>query len=205
MYLAVDNKPWGIISVADFIKENSVHAIKSLNKLGIKTAMVIGDNSKTANAIAKQVGIESVLSEVFPEAKSNKIKDLQNNGNIVAMVGDGINDAPALAQADIGIAIGNGTDIAIESADIILVKNDLLDVLTAIELSKATIFNIKMNLFWAFCYNILGIPFACGIIYLFGGPLLNPMIAAAAMSLSSISVVLNALRLNRFKAINKNL
>ena len=200
MYIAINDSLEGIIAVADIVKSSSVEAIKSLHNMGIKVAMITGDNKKTADAIAKQVGIDIVLSEVLPEDKSNEIKKFQEKNKKVTMVGDGINDAPALAQADVGIAIGSGTDVAMESADIVLIKSDLMDVITAIKLSKATIRNIKQNLGWAFGYNILGIPVAMGVLHIFGGPLLNPMIAAAAMSLSSVSVITNALRLKRFKA-----
>ena len=200
MFIATEGKVLGIIAVADVVKASSLEAIKSLHDMGINVAMITGDNRKTAEAIGKQVGIDIVLAEVLPEDKANEVAKLQAEGKVVAMVGDGINDAPALAKADVGIAIGSGTDVAIESADIVLMRSDLKDVITALKLSKATIKNIKENLGWAFGYNILGIPVAMGVLHIFGGPLLNPMIAAAAMSFSSVSVLLNALRLKNFKA-----
>jgi Cu+-exporting ATPase len=199
MYVAKDGEAIGIIAVADTIKESSRKAIERLHQMGLYVAMITGDNARTAQAIAKQVGIDEVISDVLPEDKAAKVAGLQAKGQKVAMVGDGINDAPALAQADVGIAIGSGTDVAIESADIVLMRSDLMDVPSAIELSRATIKNIKENLFWAFAYNVLGIPVAMGVLHLFGGPLLNPMIAGAAMSFSSVSVLLNALRLKRFQ------
>ncbi|MEI0526578.1 copper-translocating P-type ATPase, partial [Brachyspira murdochii] len=217
MYVAYDNKLLGVIACADKLKKESIDAIRRLHKLGIKTAMITGDNKNTANSVAKEAGIDIVFAEVLPEEKSKEVKKLQDEGNIAAMVGDGINDAPALTQANVGIAIGSGTDVAIESADIVLVKSNTNDVVTAIELSKATMRDIKQNLFWAFCYNVIGIPIAAGVLHVFREPLiassigdflvaimgkellLNPIFSALAMSLSSVSVVANALRLNFFK------
>lgn len=195
LYFAEGNKLLGIIAVADTVKPTSAEAIAKLQKMKIKVIMLTGDNKITAEAIHRQVGMDEVLAELLPEDKERTIRRLQEQGHKVAMVGDGINDAPALARADVGIAIGAGTDIAIESADIVLMKSDLLDVPKAISLSKAVMNNIKQNLFWAFFYNAIGIPVAAGVLYPHFGILLSPMIAAAAMSFSSVSVVTNALRL----------
>ena len=200
LYIGYNDAVRGLIVVADTVKESSARAIQTLHEMGIQVAMMTGDHERTAQAIAAEVGIDRVFSEVLPQDKANYVSKLQEEGYIVAMVGDGINDAPALAQAQVGIAIGTGTDVAIESADAVLMKSDLMDVPAMLKLSRATIRNIKENLFWAFAYNVIGIPFAMGVLHLFGGPLLNPMIAGAAMSFSSVSVVLNALRLKRWKA-----
>lgn len=199
MYCAADGVFIGLIAAADTIKKESLEAINELHKMGIKTLMLTGDNSRTAKAVAGELNIDSFVAEVLPEEKALHIKKLQEQGEVTAMAGDGINDAVALTQADVGIAVGQGTDVAIECADIVLIKDDLRDVCKAIRLSKATIRNIRQNLFWAFGYNTLGIPVAMGLLHIFGGPLLNPMIAAAAMSLSSVSVVSNALRLKTVK------
>jgi len=199
MILAQDKDIIGIIAVADTLKDYSKEAVEMLHKMGKKVAIITGDNKRVGLAIAKQVGIDRVLAEVLPQEKSAEIKKLQSEGNIVAMVGDGINDAPALAQADLGIALGSGTDVAMETGEIVLIKDDLRDVITAIDLSKYTLNKIKQNLFWAFFYNIVGIPIAAGILYPLTGWFLNPAVAAAAMAFSSVSVVLNALSMKFYK------
>ena len=197
--VSLDKEIIGLIAVADTLKENSKEAIERLNKMKLETIMLTGDNERVAKAIASQLGIKKVLAEVLPEHKENEIKKLKKQGKVVAMVGDGINDAPALAQADIGIAIGSGTDIALETGNIVLIKNDLRDIITSIDLSKYTVKKIKQNLFWAFFYNTAGIPIAAGILYPFTGFLLNPIIAGAAMALSSVSVVSNSLLMKTYK------
>ena len=199
LYFANDKRLLGIIAAADVIKPTSKQAVDQLKAKGITVVMLTGDNKRTAAAIQRQLGLDQVTAEVLPQDKEKVIRELQQSGRRVAMVGDGINDAPALARADVGIAIGAGTDVAIESADIVLVRSDLQDAVTALELSRATVRNIKQNLFWAFFYNILGIPLAAGVFYPFFGWTLSPMIGAAAMSLSSVFVVSNALRLRRFQ------
>ena len=199
MFVAVDGQLAGILAVADEMKSSSLSAVQELQSMGLEVIMLTGDREETAVAIAQKAGIQKVIAGVLPDGKAAAIKDLQEARKKLAMVGDGINDAPALVQADVGIAIGSGADVAIESADVVLMHSDLQDVVKAIKLSQATIRNIKENLFWAFAYNTLGIPIAMGLLHLFGGPLLNPMLAGLAMSLSSVSVVANALRLGRFK------
>ena len=199
MFVAVDNEPAGIIGVADPIKESTPRAIEMLHDAGLKVVMLTGDSKGTANAVARQIGIDEVHADVSPEDKNRVVRELQANGAIVAMAGDGINDAPALAQANVGIAMGTGTDVAMESAGVTLVRGDLLGVAKARELSQQTMRNIRQNLFFAFAYNTAGIPIAAGVLYPVFGLLLSPMIAAAAMSLSSVSVIGNALRLRRLK------
>jgi len=199
MFVALGESLLGIIAVADTVKPDSRAAIDELHKMGIRVAMVTGDNRHTAEAIGCAMGLDEVFSEVLPDQKAGIVSLLKDQGRFVAMVGDGINDAPALASADVGIAIGTGTDVAIASADIVLMRSTLMDVPAAVDLSKKTLRNIRQNLFWAFAYNVIGIPIAMGLLHLFGGPLLNPMIAGAAMSMSSVSVVTNALRLRGYR------
>ena len=199
MFMAVDNKLVGIVSVADAIKQDSAAAIARMQKLGLKVVLLTGDNAVTAQAVAKQVGVEEVIAEVLPQDKADKIASLQKSGERVAMVGDGINDAPALARSDVGFAIGTGTDVAIESSDITLMRGSLHSIVDAIEISKVTVTNIKQNLFGAFIYNAIGIPIAAGVLYPFTEMLLSPMIAGAAMAMSSLTVVSNANRLRLFK------
>ncbi len=199
LYLAAAGRPAGLVACADTIKPEARATVAELKRLGIESIMLTGDGRRAARAVAEEAGINRVEAEVLPGDKAAVVKKLQGEGRKVIMVGDGINDAPALAQADAGIAVGSGTDVAVEAADVVLTRNDLLDIPAAVSLSRRTMRIIRQNLFWAFCYNVLGIPIAAGLLTLFGGPQLNPIFAAAAMSLSSVSVVSNALRLKRFR------
>ena len=204
IYFAYDQKPFGVIAVADKVKKSSKDAVLELREMGIDVIMLTGDNEKTARAISSEVGIQKVVSNVYPADKEKQIRDLKQQGRCVAMVGDGVNDAPALARADVGIAIGAGTDIAIESANIVLMRSDLCDVPSAIRLGRATVRNIKQNLFWAFIYNVIGIPIAAGALYIPLSLKLSPMLAALAMSMSSVFVVSNALRLRLYNPNKKH-
>ena len=199
MVLCIDRKVAGVVAVADVVKPDAQKAIEKLHAMSKKVILMTGDNAKTAEAISRQVGIDTIRAEVLPEDKAEEIKRLQTQGYIVAMAGDGINDAPALVQADVGIALGSGTDVAVESGDIVLMKNSLMDVVRAMELSSYTIKKIKQNLFFAFFYNSAAIPIAAGVLYPFTGFLLNPMIAAAAMAMSSLSVLTNSLAMKRYR------
>ena len=199
MYVALDGQAAGIVAVADTVKEDSRAAIAAMKKMGLEVVMITGDNERTANAIARQVGVDRVLAEALPQDKAFNVHKLQLEGKKVAMVGDGINDAPALAQADIGLAIGTGTDVAIEASDITLIKGSLSGVVTAIQISRATMRNVYQNLMGAFIYNSAGLPIALGVLYPFFGILLSPLLAALAMSFSSVTVISNANRLKRWK------
>jgi len=199
VYFASENKLNALFAIADEMRDETPEVIASLKSAGLTPIMLTGDNANTAKVVAEQAGIETVIAGVMPDRKAEEITALQAEGKKVAMIGDGINDAPALAKADIGIAMGSGIDVAVESGDVVLMKSDLNGLLTALNLSKATMANIKQNLFWAFAFNTIGIPVAAGLLHIFGGPTLNPMIAGTAMAMSSVTVVTNALRLRLFK------
>jgi Cu+-exporting ATPase len=199
MYVAIDGHPAGLIGVADPVKATTPEALKALHEAGIRVVMLTGDSRATAEAIGKQLGIDEIHADVLPDHKNRIVAEFRKSGQVVAMAGDGINDAPALAQADVGVAMGTGTDVAMESAGVTLVKGDLRGIAKAVRLSRATMRNIRQNLFFAFVYNALGVPVAAGVLYPWFGILLSPMIAAAAMSLSSVSVIANALRLRQVK------
>jgi Cu+-exporting ATPase len=198
-FVAVGGNLEALIAIADPVKTEAADAVAELRRMGLEVVMITGDNARTARAVAAEVGVDRYYAEVPPEGKADRVRDVQKEGKLVGMVGDGINDAPALAQADVGIAIGTGTDVAMEASDITLIRGDLWGVVTAIRLSRATLRTIKENLFWAFIYNVIGIPIAAGVLYPAYGLLLSPVIASAAMSFSSVSVVLNSLRLRRFR------
>ncbi len=200
IFAAVEGSLAGLIALADTVRAEARKTVAKIQAAGLDVALLTGDNQRTAEAVARQVGISQVLAEVLPDRKAEEVRRLQAEGRVVAMVGDGINDAPALAEADLGIAVGRGTDVAIETADIVLMRDDLAGVATAIELSRRTMATIKQNLFWAFFYNAIGIPVAAGVFYPWTGWLLSPIIASAAMAFSSVSVVANSLRLRRFRA-----
>jgi Cu+-exporting ATPase len=200
MFVAIDGALAAVIAVADPIRATSRAAIQQLQSIGLDVVMLTGDNQRTAAAVAREAGIARVVAEVLPEGKVAEISRLQREGRVVAMVGDGVNDAPALAKADIGIAMGSGTDIAVEAADIALMRGDLAGVVDAIRLSRRTMRTMKQNLFWAFAYNVIGIPVAAGVLFPIFGLLLSPILASAAMAFSSVSVVMNSLRLRRFRA-----
>jgi Cu+-exporting ATPase len=199
MFVAVDGQPAGLVAVADTVKEHTAEAIRRLHKMGIETVMITGDNRRTAEAIGRQVGIDQILAEVLPQDKAEQVKKLQAMGKQVAMVGDGVNDAPALAQANVGMAIGSGTDVAKETGDVILIKDDIRDVVTALEVARATMRKVKQNLFWAFIYNSLGIPIGAGLLYPFISLVISPELAGLMMAISSITVTLNTLLLKGFK------
>jgi Cu+-exporting ATPase len=198
IHIAVDKQMAGLMAISDQIREDAPQTIQALKNMGLNVVLLTGDTMRTAQAVAQKLGIETVVAGVLPERKAEEVQELQNKGQVVGMVGDGINDAPALAGADLGVAMGSGMDVALESGDVVLMREDLNSLLTALSLSRAVMTNIRQNLFWAFAFNTIGIPVAMGLLYLFGGPTLNPMLAGTAMAMSSVTVVTNALRLRFF-------